>query len=85
MQREDDGGEKRTGNREPPKNDRQQPGRRGVENDVYEVIPDRGMTPQLVHEPERGMGQRIVLLRGTNVEPNKCHKPVVDCSSGRVR
>jgi len=41
-----------------------------VENDAYEVIPDRGMTPQLVHQPERGMGQRIVLLRGTNVEPN---------------
>jgi hypothetical protein len=70
MQREQYRREKRAWNREAAKDHRNEPCRRDVQHDVDEMVAEGRIAPQTMHEPEGGMGDRVVLLCRADVEPD---------------
>ena len=70
MQREDDRRERRARHREPAQDRGEQARRKCVQRDVDKVIAERVVTPEPVKDPERGVRDRVVLLRRSGVEPD---------------
>src|SRR5690606_21477173 len=64
------GGEGGAGDREALKEAGEEAGVGGVQEDVEEVVAERGIAPEFVFEPERGMEERVVLLGGADFEPD---------------
>ena len=60
----------RAGDRQATQDQRHHQGCRGVQEDVHQVIAERRVAPQLVLDPEGAERQRVVLLRGKDVEPD---------------
>ena len=83
MQGEDGRRQIRPGHRQPAQDQRHQHGRGGVQQDVHQVIAERGVAPEPVLDPERAVQQRIVLLRGPESNQMR-YSPCHDRSSGRV-
>ena len=70
MQREDKSSQERTTQGEPAQQDGQQAGGGGVPQDINQVVAEGGVTPDRVLDPKGRMQQRIVLLRGSDLEPD---------------
>ena len=86
MQGEDGRRQVGPGDRQPPQDQRHHQGRQGVQDDVHQVIAQRGVAPQLVLDPEGGVQQRIILLRGPQVEPDAVQSvPRAQFGAGHVR
>ena len=83
MQREDQSREQRPAHLELPQDEHEEDGRRRMQSHAGEVIADERVAPQPMLEPERGMQQRVVLLRCAHLGPD-APQPWSDRSSGTV-
>ena len=75
MQREDHSCEQCAGHREPPQDEHNERGRHGVQRDVRQMVAEERVSPQPMLEPERGVQQRIVLLRRADLGPDAPQTP----------
>ncbi len=70
MQGEDGGRQIGPGNRQPPQDQGHQKGGRRVQQNIHQVIAERGVAPQPVLDPEGTVQHRVILQRGAHVEPD---------------
>jgi len=70
VQREDRRGQPRARHLQAAQGDANEKRRAAVQDDRDEVVAERGVAPEAVLDPERGVGDGIVLLRRAQVEPD---------------
>ena len=70
MQGEKQRREPGAGHRQPSQDHAEQAGGGGMEQDVEQVVAQRRVTPQAVLDPKRRVQERVVLLRGADLEPD---------------
>ena len=86
MQGEDGRRQVRPGDRQPPQDQGHHQGRQGVQPNVHQVVAERRVAPQLVLDPEGAVQQRVILLRGPEVEPDPVQSlPGTQFGAGYVR
>ena len=71
MQREEERGEPRSRDGETAQHEEEQKRGGRVQHEVDEMVAERGVAPEAVLEPERGMQERVILLRGSGRGPNQ--------------
>ena len=70
MEREEQRGEPRAGDGEAEQERCEEAGSGGVKEDVDEMVAERGVAPEAVFEPERGVEERVVLLGCAGLGPD---------------
>ena len=70
MEREEQRGEPRAGDGEAEQERCEEAGSGGVKEDVDEMVAERGVAPEEVFEPERGVEERVVLLGCAGLGPD---------------
>ena len=70
MQREDQPGEHRSRHREAAQDEHDEIRGRRVEHDVREMVAEKCVPPEPMLQPERGVQQRIILLRRAQLGPD---------------